>query len=371
MANYSFNYAFNVTGNCNAVVQEISDNVRRMLISVFEIIEQVKCICNLLEFDFEDIEPIFKDDLKSASYFIHESDFAFNSEVNKGIYQETTSTLDNIAHTIKEINYASESKILDLVNILKSFDSANNVSIKETCKFDFPKIMVWNSEVGDGRCETSIPANHFLNFGEIDKIKSETLSKRFEIQKYDIKKQIQWRLTLWRELAEKGKRTLNVINESLKAKKEEVQLGITYETDSFTEQRNLKMINEIFCENERNTRTDKSDETRMSIIYGQRFYRDYLQDEKERIYNRTERGNIITRHLQGICGRERESYIEETLRHNRLWMQIQIGRIIDKVEIKSENGEHLVEQLKLYLEPAIEEVLTKALERESVSELII
>lgn len=30
MANYSFNYAFNVTGNCNAVVQEISDNVRRL-----------------------------------------------------------------------------------------------------------------------------------------------------------------------------------------------------------------------------------------------------------------------------------------------------------------------------------------------------
>lgn len=30
MANYSFNYAFNVTGNCNAVVQEISDNVNRL-----------------------------------------------------------------------------------------------------------------------------------------------------------------------------------------------------------------------------------------------------------------------------------------------------------------------------------------------------
>lgn len=30
MASYSFNYAFNVTGNCNAVVREISDNVRRL-----------------------------------------------------------------------------------------------------------------------------------------------------------------------------------------------------------------------------------------------------------------------------------------------------------------------------------------------------
>lgn len=27
MASYSFNYSFNVTGNCNAVVQEISDKV--------------------------------------------------------------------------------------------------------------------------------------------------------------------------------------------------------------------------------------------------------------------------------------------------------------------------------------------------------
>ena len=27
MSNYAFNYSFNVSGNCNAVVQEISDNV--------------------------------------------------------------------------------------------------------------------------------------------------------------------------------------------------------------------------------------------------------------------------------------------------------------------------------------------------------
>ena len=30
MANYNFNYSFNITGNCNAVTQEISENINRM-----------------------------------------------------------------------------------------------------------------------------------------------------------------------------------------------------------------------------------------------------------------------------------------------------------------------------------------------------
>ena len=30
MANYNFNYSFNITGNCSAVTQEISENINRM-----------------------------------------------------------------------------------------------------------------------------------------------------------------------------------------------------------------------------------------------------------------------------------------------------------------------------------------------------
>ena len=161
MANYSFNYAFNVSGNCNAVVQEISDNVRRMLAPFLEMVEKLKGLCNLLNFDFETIEPIlFSTNKNRENTFCFgenaSSSMLYTDERNRGLINSLAIN-SNFFETSKANNqYASD--IRELIYII---DSAKSKACKEECYFKYPEILVGISESENGRWETNISDNHF------------------------------------------------------------------------------------------------------------------------------------------------------------------------------------------------------------------
>ena len=111
MSNYAFNYSFNVTGNCNAVVQEISENVNRLRQHVeqtsgaFAKMEKTLILFIQAQQYFSSLETAMKDTLAPGAAL--ETQMA-GLEAIAGVTAEEYATLEKFARsTAKEFGVSA------------------------------------------------------------------------------------------------------------------------------------------------------------------------------------------------------------------------------------------------------------------------